>query len=70
MDYSQTLTELIVHVNSSDKPVNLAWDVLQQWDEGVLEGFVAVGLLTKDVNASSLQCSGCEYNCFFIRINV
>jgi hypothetical protein len=64
MDYNQALTELIAHVDPSGKPVSLAWDELQLWGEGVLEGFVAVGLLTKDVNASSLQCSGCEYHCF------
>ena len=64
MDYNQALTELIAHVDASDKPVSLGWDELQLWGEGVLEGFVAAGLLTKDVNARSLQCSGCEYHCF------
>lgn len=64
MDYNQALTEVIAHVDASDKPVSFAWDELQLWGEGILEGFVAVGLLSKDVNASSLQCSGCEYHCF------
>jgi hypothetical protein len=64
MNYNQALTELITRVDTSDQPVSLSWDELQLWAEGVLKGFVAVRLLTKDVNASSLQCSGCEYHCF------
>lgn len=64
MDDNQALTALTAHVDASDKPVSLGWDEVRQWNEGVLEGFVAVGLLTKDVNARLLQCLGCEYHCF------
>lgn len=64
MDYSQVLTALIAHVEASDKPVNFGWDEAQEWKKDVLEGFVAAGLLTKDVDARSLQCLGCEHHCF------
>jgi len=61
---SQALTTLIEHVNASVKPVSLAWDEVQLWQEGVLVCLLAVGLLTKDVKAGSLICTGCEQHCF------
>lgn len=64
MDNSQALTALIGHVGASDKPVGLGWDEAQQWQGGVLERFLVVGLLTKDVKAQSLVCTGCEQHCF------
>jgi len=64
MDNSQALIALIGSINASGKPVHLGWDKVKQWQEGVLESFIAVGLLVKDVSAKSLQCAGCEHHCF------
>jgi len=64
MDKSQALNALIDHVSASDKPVKLGWDEVRQWKAGVLERFLAAGLLRKDVNAQSLACTGCEEHCF------
>jgi hypothetical protein len=64
MDNSQALTALIEHVSASDMPVSLGWDEVQTWREGVLERFLAAGLLRKDVNAKALVCKGCEHHCF------
>ncbi|RLA51510.1 MAG: hypothetical protein DRR42_10150 [Gammaproteobacteria bacterium] len=63
-DNSQTLTNLIGHVDASDKPVTLTWDEVQQWQDGVLARFQVAGLLAKDVNTQSLTCTGCEKHCF------
>lgn len=64
MDSNQALTTLIEHVSASDKPFSLGWDEIQQWQGGVLAGFVMAGLLAKDVKAQSLECVGCEQHCF------
>lgn len=64
MDNNQALTALIEHVSASDEPVSLGWDELQQWQNGVLARFLMAGLLSQDVKAQSLVCSGCEQYCF------
>lgn len=64
MDNSQDLLSLIEHISVSGKAISLSWDETQHWHDGVLECFVAAGLLTKDVNTQSLQCTGCEHHCF------
>ncbi len=65
MDNSQALTALFEYVNASDKPVNIGWDEVQQWQNGVLEHFITAGLLNnKGVNTESLLCTGCEQTCF------
>lgn len=64
MDNSEALASLIEHVNAADKPVSLGWYEVQQWQGGVLERFLAVGLLAKNVKAHSLLCTGCEQHCF------
>ena len=68
MDSNQVLVALIARIEASDKSVShasvFAWDEAQQWNDGVLERFIALGLLTKDVNASSLICLSCEHHCF------
>jgi len=64
MDNSQALDALIAQLEASSRPVSFAWSEVEQWEEGVLARFVAIGLLVKDVNAWSLQCRGCEHRCF------
>ncbi len=48
MDNSQALTALFEYVNASDKPVNIGWDEVQQWQNGVLKRFITAGLLSKE----------------------
>ncbi|MCU7841661.1 MAG: hypothetical protein KZQ94_20080 [Candidatus Thiodiazotropha sp. (ex Troendleina suluensis)] len=64
LDLNQALTALMAHVDASDAPVSLGLDELQKWRQGVLEAFLGLGLLVKDVKAKSLVCSGCEQQCF------
>lgn len=64
LDLNQALAALIAHVDVSDTPESLGWDELRQWQEGVLEAFLDLGLLVKDVKAKSLVCTGCEQQCF------
>ncbi len=63
MNHAQVLTALIDHVNASDKPVNISWDEVAQWSEGLLKHFVAHRLMATDVNTKSLACLGCEHHC-------
>lgn len=64
LDHNQALAALIGHVNGADNPAYLFWDEVQQWQQGVLEGFCGLGLLSKGVNTTSLMCTGCEQHCF------
>ncbi|MBT3091533.1 MAG: hypothetical protein JAZ02_13460 [Candidatus Thiodiazotropha endolucinida] len=64
LDHNQALEALIGHVNASDKQQYLAWDEVQQWQQGVLKAFIDLGLLAKGVQAKSLTCTGCEQQCF------
>jgi hypothetical protein len=64
MNNTQALTTLIDHVSASDKPVNIGWDEVAQWRDGLLKRFAKLGLIDKDVNAQSLECMGCEHRCF------
>ncbi len=64
MDSQQAINAVIDRLNRSSKPVQFGFDELQAWQQGLLEGFIKAGLLTKDVAAQSLTCSGCEQHCF------
>lgn len=64
MDNNQALNAVIEHVDAFDKRVHLGWDEVQQWQAGALERLVTAKLLAKDVNAHSLECTGCEQHCF------
>lgn len=64
MNNTQVLISLICHVEASNKRVNIGWDEVTQWQEGLLKRFVSIGILAKDVNTQSLVCTGCEHNCF------
>ena len=64
MDSPQALDALIEHVSASGKPVSLGWDEVQQWQGGVLERLLEVGLLATGVKTQSLVCEGCEQRCF------
>lgn len=64
MDSNHALTTLINAINLSTNPIRLSWDDIQQWQQGVLANLVRSGLLTKDVNAQTLECIGCENRCF------
>ena len=64
MNRMQALAALIDRVGANEKPTIFGWDEVAQWEGGVLEHFVALGLLAKGVKAQSLECMGCEHNCF------
>jgi hypothetical protein len=64
MDNNQALDAVIARLDALGNSASLKWDEVQQWPEGVLNSLVSNGLLTKGVNANSLQCTGCENHCF------
>jgi len=64
MDDNQVLAELLERISNSSKPVNLGFDEVQKWQGGLLERFVKAKLLSKTVQTSSLECMGCEHQCF------
>ena len=64
LDHNQALAALIDHVSASALQVSISWDEVQRWQDGVLEQVLVDGLLSRDVNAQSLECVGCEHRCF------
>lgn len=64
MTLEKALLSLLDHLDSINKPITVNWGEVQQWDEGVLDKFVELGLLTSSSSAQILECSGCEYRCF------
>jgi hypothetical protein len=63
LNYFQALASLIAHSNASNGPVNIGWDEVAQWQDGILNRFIDLGVLVKDVNTKSITCLGCEHNC-------
>jgi hypothetical protein len=64
MDNNQALDAVIARLDTLGNSASFKWDEVQQWPEGVLNSLVSNSLLTKGVNANSLQCTGCENHCF------
>ncbi|MFK5949177.1 MAG: hypothetical protein QM500_10470 [Methylococcales bacterium] len=64
MILEKALHALLEHIESSDKPIVVNWDIVQQWNEGVLEKLEKHGLLVSASSAQILECRGCENRCF------
>ena len=64
LSYSHVLIHLIHCINATDKPTNIGWDEVENWQDGVLTSFVEVGLLVNSNQAQSLECKGCEHRCY------
>lgn len=58
------LLDLLEHIGSTNEPVLVNWDSVQQWPSGALECFVQAGILVSASSAKSLECNACEHHCF------
>ena len=64
MDKNQALALLFDRMSATGKPVHVGYDEVLEWQVGALEGLIAFGVLSKSVDAKSLQCMACEHHCF------
>ncbi|MGE4348685.1 MAG: hypothetical protein AB7D28_02835 [Candidatus Berkiella sp.] len=64
LDENQLLIEILTRLSTVGNSISLSFDEVEQWPSGLLNTLVQAGLLVKDVQAQSLQCTGCEYGCF------
>ncbi len=63
MTLDDVLQEIVEQLGSSgDTPV--AWEQVRDWPEGALKVFEKARWLKPTVAASSVECPGCEDNCF------
>lgn len=63
MTLQEVLQELIQRLGSGGDTV-LAWEQLREWPKGAIEVFQKAGWIEATVAASTVECSGCEQNCF------
>ncbi len=63
-DENQLLSEVLTCLSTVGDSLSLSFDEVEQWPSGFLNMLEQAGLLVKDVQAKSLQCTGCEHGCF------
>jgi hypothetical protein len=64
MTLNTTLVELIQRIATQDVDYVISWDQAQDWPEGALSLFKQAGLIKPAPPAHSVECPGCEENCF------
>ncbi len=63
MTLQDVLQELIARLGSGGDTV-LAWEQVREWPKGAIEVFQKAGWIEPIAAASTVECSGCEQNCF------
>lgn len=63
MTLADVLQELIQRLGSGGDTV-LTWEQVREWPKGAIEIFQKAGWIAPIVAASTVECSGCEENCF------
>lgn len=63
MRLSEALTELLASLDAGGGTALFGFDLVQAWDEGVLEALNECGLLVPAGIAQSIECHGCEERC-------
>lgn len=63
MMLEDVLRELIQRLGSGDDDA-ISWDQVRAWPEGALDVFLAAGWLKPMAPAVTVECPGCEENCF------
>lgn len=63
MTQEDVLQELIQRLGSGGDST-LAWEQIREWPKGAVEGFEKAGWIKAAAPASTLECPGCEHNCF------
>lgn len=64
MNLARALNEVLVSLEVGSGIAVISHDTVATWDAGVLDAFVASGLLKKAATAQSIECHGCEERCF------
>jgi hypothetical protein len=64
LDENQLLGEVLTRLSTAGDSLRLGFDEVTQWPSSLLNTLEQTKLLVKDVQAQSLQCVGCEYECF------
>lgn len=63
MTLADVLQELIQRLGPEGDTV-LTWEQVREWPKGAIENFERAGWIEPTVVASTVECSGCEENCF------
>ncbi len=64
MILDDVLGELIVALDTTDKPYIVNWHTAQRWPSKALDTLIQNGILTKTKQAESIECRACEAHCF------
>ena len=64
LDENQLLSDVLTRLSAFGDSISLGFDEVEQWPSGLLNMLEQARLLVRDVQAQSLQCTGCEYGCF------
>lgn len=65
MTLQDVLQELIQRLGSGGD-TDLAWEQVREWPKGAIEVFQKAGWIMPTEAASSVECPGCEENCFML----
>lgn len=63
MTFDDVLQDLIQRIGSNGGGI-LPWEQVREWPEGAIEVFEKAGWVKKAVPAKTVECPGCEENCF------
>ena len=63
MTLADVLQDLVQRLGSGDDTV-LTWEQVRQWPKVAIDAFQKAGWIKPTVAASTVECSGCEENCF------
>lgn len=64
MPFNAVLGAVIDQLNATGSVAYIGWRTAQDWPERALDTLIKVGLLVTAPAAKSLQCDGCENQCF------
>lgn len=64
LDENQLLSDVLTRLSTVGDSITLSFDEVEQWPSDPLNTLEQAGLLVKDVQAQSLECTGCEHGCF------
>lgn len=63
MILDDVLHELIRHLEDGGNGI-LSWEQVREWPDGAIEAFQQAGWIKPAEAATSVECLGCEHNCF------
>ena len=63
MTLDDVLSDLILRLSSKDDGT-ISWEQFREWPDGAVEIFQNAGWIKPTASANSVECPGCEENCF------